>query len=104
MLIQRTGTLGLTLYCFWGLLMKTVTKTRFSDIVLDDSRLSMAAKGLFLTLGFMGNSATFAQLMRHCADTKETLGRSLGELREAEYVSFDAEVITVKSASSFGLK
>jgi hypothetical protein len=84
--------------------MKTATKTRFSDIVLDDSRLSMAAKGLFLTLGFLGNSATLSQLMRHCADSKEGLERSLGELREVEYVSLEGDTISVKSASSFGLE
>jgi hypothetical protein len=84
--------------------MKTATKTRFSDIVLDDARLSMAAKGLFLTLGFLGNSATFSQLERHCKDSKEALVGSLEELRQVEYVSLENDVISVKDASSFGLK
>jgi hypothetical protein len=84
--------------------MKTATKTRFSDIVLDDNRLSMAAKGLFLTLGFMGNSCTFAQLMDHCADSKDVLERAVAELCQVEYVTLEDGVISVKAAASFGLK
>jgi hypothetical protein len=83
--------------------MKTATKTRFSDIVLDDNRLSMAAKGLFLTLGFLGNSCTLAQLQSRCADSEVALRRSLDELCKVEYVSLEGDTISVKSASSFGL-
>jgi hypothetical protein len=84
--------------------MKTATKTRFSDIVLDDSRLSMAAKGIFLTLGFMGNSCTMSQLMQRCTDSKEALERYLAELREVEYITLEQDTISIKAAASFGLK
>jgi hypothetical protein len=83
--------------------MKTATKTRFSDIVLDDARISMAAKGLFLTLGFLGNSCTLTQLKTHCADSEESLRRTLEELRTVEYISLEGETIAVKAPASFGV-
>jgi hypothetical protein len=83
--------------------MKTATKTRFSDIVLDDARLSMAAKGLFLTLSFLGNSATIEQLKTHCSDAETVLQAALGELRQVEYITVEGEQISVKAAASFGL-
>jgi hypothetical protein len=83
--------------------MTTATKTRFSDIVLDDQRISMAAKGLFLTLGFLGNSCTLAQLRGHCRDSEAELLRSLAELRQVEYITVEAEQIMIKSPSAFGV-
>jgi hypothetical protein len=83
--------------------MKTATKTRFSDIVLDDANISMAAKGLFLTLGFLGNSCTLEQLKAHCADSEADLRRILEELRRVEYISLEGEQISVKAAASFGV-
>jgi hypothetical protein len=83
--------------------MVTATKTRFSDIVLDDPRLSMAAKGLFVTLGFLGNACTLEQLEAHCSDTKAHLQSSLNELRQVGYVSLEGDVISVKAAASFGI-
>jgi hypothetical protein len=83
--------------------MKTATKTRFSDIVLDDVRLSMAAKGLFLTLSFLGNSATLEQLRTHCSDSESGLRAALEELRQVQYITMEAEQITVKAAASFGI-
>lgn len=83
--------------------MKTATKTRFSDIVLDDVRLSMAAKGLFLTLSFLGNSATLEQLRTHCSDSDMGLRVALEELRQVEYITVEGEQIAVKAAASFGL-
>jgi hypothetical protein len=83
--------------------MKTATKTRFSDIVLDDARLSMAAKGLFLTLSFLGNSATMEQLKVHCSDAEGGLWTALEELRQVQYIIIEAEQISVKAAASFGI-
>jgi hypothetical protein len=83
--------------------MKTVTKTRFSDIVLDDNRISMSAKGLFLTLGFLGNSCSLEQLRAHCCDSEASLQRSLNELRQVEYITLENGIIAVKAASSFGI-
>jgi hypothetical protein len=83
--------------------MTTATKTRFSDIVLDDQRISMAAKGLFLTLGFLGNSCTLVQLRGHCRDSEAELLRSLAELRQVEYITVEAEQIMIKSPSAFGV-
>ncbi len=82
--------------------MKTATKTRFSDIVLDDGRISMSAKGLFLSLGFLGNSCTLAQLKAHCRDSEAELLVTLNELRQVEYIALENETISIKSASSFG--
>jgi hypothetical protein len=83
--------------------MKTATKTRFSDIVLDDVRLSMAAKGLFLTLSFLGNSATLEQLKTHCSDSELELRAALEELRQVQYITVEAEHISIKAAASFGI-
>jgi hypothetical protein len=84
--------------------MKTGTKTRFSDIVLDDVNISMSAKGLFLTLGFLGNSCTLEQLKAHCSDSEADLGRILEELRQVEYISLEGDYISVKDPASFGVK
>jgi hypothetical protein len=83
--------------------MKTATKTRFSDIVLDDAHISMAAKGLFLTLGFLGNSCTVQQLKAHCSDSDDGLRRILEELRSVEYINLEGEHVSIKAPASFGV-
>jgi hypothetical protein len=63
----------------------------------------MAAKGLFLTLSFLGNSATLEQLRTHCSDTEAGLWAALEELRGVQYITVEAEQIAIKAAASFGI-
>ena len=64
----------------------TKTATRFSDIVLDDPSLSLAAKGTFLAIGYLGNGCTVAKLAERTSDTLQAIEYILSELIEAGYV------------------
>jgi len=39
------------------------SNTRLSDIVLEDKNLSMTAKGVFVSIGFLGNGCKLEQLL-----------------------------------------
>lgn len=75
---------------------------RFSDIVLDDARLSMAAKGVFATLGLLGNDCEVEALARHTSDGGGALAAALQELSEAGYVTLDERRVRVSRPGSFG--
>lgn len=78
-------------------------KLRYSDIVLDDAKLSMAAKGVFVTVGFLGSGCPVASLQAHTADSPESLQRALDELERAGYVSLCEGAVHIRSAQQFGL-
>ena len=77
--------------------------TRFSDIVLDDAKLSMAAKGVFVTVGFLGSGCSVSKLISRSQDAKDTIMQAVGELVAAGYVSFDQQTIHIRSAPTFGI-
>ncbi|MGL4609559.1 MAG: hypothetical protein ACRCYY_07715 [Trueperaceae bacterium] len=83
--------------------MNMATKTRFSDMVLENRQISMSAKGLFLTLGYLGNSCTLEQLKGMCSNPESELHQILEELRQVEYISLEDGRINVKAPSSFGV-
>lgn len=76
---------------------------RFSDIVLDDDEISMAAKGVFATLGLLGDGCGVANLARRSKDTQEAVRAALDELVEAGYVEVQDERVYVTRPASFGL-
>lgn len=76
---------------------------RFSDVVIDDPKLSLAAKGVFATLGLMGNSCSVGDLAERTKDGEEAVRAALDELSAAEYVEVDDEMVRVQSTGSFGV-
>lgn len=76
---------------------------RFSDIVIDNPELSLAAKGVFATLGLMGNSCTIDELVQRSSDGEPTLRSAVDELERAGYVEVSEGVVRLQSAGSFGL-
>ena len=83
---------------------KTMANTRFSDIVLDDASLSMAAKGIFVTMGYLGNGRTLQDLGKLCNETLSDLERAAQELIEAGYIVTEGDgELHIKAAPSFGI-
>ena len=76
---------------------------RFSDIVIDDPGISMAAKGVFSTLGLMGNSCSVAELASRTRDRQQVVQAALEELEQAGYVKVVDGMVHVHSAGSFGV-
>lgn len=78
--------------------------TRHSDMVLDDSKLSLSAKGLFVTIAYLGNRCKLANLSKHCSDDSDKINLCLEELISSGYVKMDADEVSIRPAASFGLK
>ncbi len=76
-------------------------RMRFGDIVLDDNRISLAAKGVFAVIGFLGGACTLTEVAAHCSD-EGGLEPTLEELVKRGYVSVHENVITVRDAADFG--
>ena len=81
-----------------------MANTRFSDIVLDDPALSMSAKGVFVSVGFLGNGCTVENLLEHSHDSLEAVQRSVQELVQAGYLNLEEEDrLFIRAAPSFGI-
>ena len=81
-----------------------MANTRFSDIVLDDPALSMSAKGVFVSIGFLGNGCTLENLSEHSHDSLEALRGSVQELVQAGYLNLEEEgKLFIRAAPSFGI-
>lgn len=76
---------------------------RFSDIVIDDPGISMAAKGVFSTLGLMGNSCSISELASRTKDKQQAVLAALGELERAGYIKIVDDKVEVLSSGSFGV-
>ena len=76
---------------------------RFSDIVIDDPGISMAAKGVFSTLGLMGNRCSIAELASRTRDRQQDVQAALRELEDAGYVKVAEGIVEVLSAGNFGV-
>jgi hypothetical protein len=77
---------------------------RFSDLVTDDEKLSLHAKGAFVVLDLLGSEATVGQLAEKTSADGEVVRRALTELAEAGYVTLTADVIRISSPAAFGLQ
>lgn len=83
---------------------QATANTRFSDIVLDDATISMAAKGIFVTVGFLGNGCTFTRLTEHSRETVDTIKQAVEELVNAGYVTVEeGEKLFIRTAPEFGI-
>lgn len=78
-------------------------RMRSSDIVVDDERLSMAAKGVFLTVTLLGNGCRVDELARHCLDDGPTVERALRELERLGYVHVASGAVHIEEAPRFGI-
>ncbi len=79
------------------------SNTRLSDVVLEDAKLSMTAKGAFVSIGFFGNGCKLEQLVNACTDSSESIAQAIAELEQAGYVNFDEDkAIHITTPSSFG--
>lgn len=76
---------------------------RVGDIVLDDPAISLAAKGVFVTVGLLGGSCDVTQLAARCTDDEAALRSAIGELAERSYVSLDGDRIRLRDPASLGL-
>jgi hypothetical protein len=79
------------------------TVTRFSDIVLDDPNLSLAAKGAFLAIGYMGNGCSVSKLTERTSDSLSAIEYILGELIEAGYIKLEDSNLFIVSPTDLAL-
>lgn len=64
----------------------------------------MSAKGVFVTIGFLGNGCTFEGLARHASESVEAVKTAAQELIEAGYVAVEEDdKLYIKTAPSFGI-
>jgi len=78
-------------------------RMRSSDIVIDDERLSLAAKGVFVTITLLGNGCRVQDIGRHCRDVPAAVDAALQELERLRYVRVEDDAVRVEEASSFGI-
>ena len=78
--------------------------TRFGDIVLDDLTIGMRAKGIFVTIGFLGNGCSVDAIIQQSTDTAQEAEAALAELVKAGYVSVDDAQVTIRPAATFGIQ
>lgn len=77
-------------------------RMRSGDIVIDDSSISLAAKGVFVMIGFLGGHCTLADVYKHSSDEID-LVPVVEELATRGYVNVVDEQISVRDAAVFGL-
>lgn len=83
--------------------MTAAAKMRIGDIVLDDPEIGLAAKGVFVTVGLLGNSCTLEELDSHCADTLEAIRAATEELVAHRYVTLEDDRIVLRDLASLGI-
>ena len=76
--------------------LEVTQNMRFSDIVVDDPKLSLAAKGLFAALGFIGDGCLVSDLLTHTSDDERQLREALDELVRAGYVSVEEDSVRLQ--------
>lgn len=78
-------------------------RMRSSDIVIDDERLSLAAKGVFVTVTLLGNGCRIEEIARHCRDEAGYVTDALRELTRLHYVRVDRDAVRLEDAPDFGI-
>lgn len=78
-------------------------RMRSSDIVIDDERLSLAAKGVFVTVTLLGNGCRVDEIARRCRDSASNVDKALRELTGLRYVRLDDGAVHLEDAPRFGM-
>jgi hypothetical protein len=78
-------------------------RMRSSDIVIDDERLSLAAKGVFVTVTLLGNGCRVEEIARHCRDSASNVEVALQELARLRYVRVEDGAVRLEDAPRFGM-
>ncbi len=78
-------------------------KMRAGDVVLDDDALSLAAKGVFLTVGLLGTACSVAELVAHTSDAPEAVRAAITELERAHYVDVSGDRVRARDFPTLGL-
>jgi hypothetical protein len=78
-------------------------RMRSSDIVIDDERLSLAAKGVFVTVTLLGNGCRIEELARHCRDNAGRVELAVQELVRLRYVRLEGSLIHFEDPPRFGI-
>ncbi len=78
-------------------------KMRSSDIVIDDERLSLAAKGVFVSVTLLGNGCRVEDIARHCRDARPSVEVALQELKQLRYVRVEDGGVHLEEAPRFGI-
>jgi len=76
---------------------------RSSDIVIDDERLSLAAKGVFVTVTLLGNGCRADEVARRCRDSAGNVEAALQELTRLRYLRMEEGAIHLEEAPRFGI-
>ncbi len=75
---------------------------RASDIVLDDERLGLAAKAVFLTIGMVGPACTVGDIEKHCRDEHAVVLAAVEELVALGYVTLEDGRVQQRPVAEFG--
>lgn len=78
-------------------------RMRSSDIVIDDERLSLAAKGVFLAVTLLGNGCRLEELARHCRDGVAKVEAAVDELVRLRYVRLEDRAVHFEDPPRFGI-
>lgn len=78
-------------------------RMRASDIVIDDERLSLAAKGAFVTIALLGNGCGVEELLERCRDGAGQVEAALQELVKLRYVRLDGSTVHFEDSDRFGM-
>jgi hypothetical protein len=76
---------------------------RASDIVIDDERLSLAAKGVFVTVTLLGNGCRVQDIAQHCRDVPSSVEAALQELTQLRYLRVEDGAVRQEEAPRFGI-
>lgn len=81
----------------------TRPRMRSSDIVIDDDRLSLSAKGVFVVVTLLGNGCRVVEVASRCRDSAGNVESALHELVQLRYLRVDAGRIQLEDAPHFGI-
>lgn len=76
---------------------------RSSDIVIDDERLSLSAKGAFVAVTLLGDGCRIEELARHCRDQAGRVEAAVQELVRLRYVRLDGSTVHFEDPLRFGI-
>lgn len=78
-------------------------RMRSSDIVVDDERLSLAAKGVFVSVTLLGDGCHLEDLARLCRDHVGDVEAAVLELVRLRYLRLQGSVVHFGDPLRFGI-